>query len=387
MSIVENYAWLPDHHLPVAATLAHADEIIGQLAQILFDYQTHPEGIIQLREEPRTAHSEIVVAAVSPIPRKVPLLVADALVALRNAIEHTLFAEIEFRDGALGEKAAKTVEMPAARKYDDFDGWVKGRQKNGPASLQRGSELLRRIEALQPFHRTKDPHEHPLALLALHTNYSKHRAPAVTAVRLAAVYREDRTPPPLTDVERRPEVPLQVGEVIAEAPRGQQVPFALFPAIGINRPGTDRWPVLMKELDELATWVRTQAVPRLITGTNPLAPDLPPRYEIAIGSDDDRSALGAGSTLSAARLHSDRLSAAIVRRDMTETLGQMDDAPDEKQLAAWLATLSDQEMLARMDMLQATTTYERDVVLANVAVFESMRDDARRFAGLDGEPA
>lgn len=386
MGIDERYAWLPDHHLPVAATLAHADEIIGQIAQILFDYQSRPEGIFQLREVPMVTHSQTVVTAVSPIPRKVPLLVADALVALRNAIEHALFAEIEFRDGALGEKAAKTVEMPAARTYDDFDGWVNGRKKNGPPSLRRGSELLRRVEGLQPFHRTKAPQEHPLALLVLHTNYSKHRAPAVTAVRLAAIHREDRTPPSLADIERRPEVPLQVGEVIAETPRGQQIPVALFPTIGINRPGTERWPVLMKELDELATWVRTQAVPRLITGTDPPAPALPPRYEIVIGHDDDRSALSGGSTLSAAQLHSDRLSAAMVRRDMTETLGQMDNAPDEKQLMAWLDSLSDQEMLARMRMLKMTTTYEPDIVLANVAVLESMRDDARRFAGLDVEP-
>lgn len=386
MGIDERYAWLPDHQLPVAATLAHADEIIGQLADILFDYQSRPEGIFQLREVPMVTHSQTVVIVVSPIPRKVPLLVADALVALRNAIEHTLFAEIEFRDGALGEKAAKTVEMPAARTYEDFDSWIKGRQKNGPPSLQRGSELLRRIDGLQPFHRTVHPYEHPLALLALHTNHSKHRAPAVTTVRLAAIHREGRTPPSLADVERRPEVPLQVGDVIAETPRGQQSPVALFPTIGINRPGTERWPVLMKELDELATWVRTQAVPRLITGTDPPSPALPPRYEIAIGHDEDRSALGVGFTLSAAQLHSDRLSAAMVRRDMTETLGQMDDAPDEKQLAAWLASLSDKEILARMRMLKPTATYAPEIVLANVAVLESMRDDARRFAGLDGEP-
>ena len=114
-----------------------------------------------------------------------------------------------------------------------------------------------------------------LALLALHTNHSKHRAPAITAVRLAAIHREDRTPPSLADVERRPEVPLEVGEVIAETPLGMRVPVALFPTIEINRPRTQQWPVLMRELDELATWVRTQAIPRLITGAEPPSPALP----------------------------------------------------------------------------------------------------------------
>jgi len=376
------YSWLPDHHLAVGATLAHADELIAQIAGVLFEYQSQPDGIIQLREVPLVTHSQTVVTGMSPIPRKVPLLVADALVVLRNAIEHTLFAEIEHRDGVLNEPTAKIVEMPAALTYEKFEAWLKGRLRNGPPSLQRGNDLLRRIEGLQPFHRTRDPQNHPLALLALHTNHSKHRAPAVTAVRLAAIHREDRTPPSLSAVERRPEVPLQVGEVIAETPRGAQIPVALFPTIGINRPGTDRWPVLMKELDELAAWVRTQAVPRLITGIEPPTPALPPRYEISVGHEDERAALASGSTLSAAQLHSERLGAAMVRRDMVDTIGQMDDAPSAEQIAAWLESLSDQEVLGRMRQLKMTPTYEPGIVLSNVAVLEAMRDDAHRFAQL-----
>lgn len=378
-----SYAWLPDHHLGVAATLAHVDEVIAQVADILFDYQHQPEGIIHLREVPMVTHSQLIVVGMAPIPRKVPLLVADAMVALRNAIEHTLFAEIEHRDGALDEKAAKVVEMPAAQTYEAFEAWVKGRVKNGPPSLRQGSDLLKRIDGLQPLHRTKDPQNHPMALLALHTNHSKHRAPAITAVRLAAMYREDQMPRSMGDLDRRPEVPLQVGEVIAETPRGAQIPVALFPTIGINRPGTDRWPVLMKELEGLAIWVRTQAVPRLITGIEPPLPALPTRYEIAIGHDDERSALSAGSTVSAVQLHNDRLGAATVRRDMVETIGQMEDAPSAEQIATWLGSLSDQEMLARMRQLKVTHTYEPEIVLSNFAVLEAMRDDARRFAGLD----
>ncbi|WP_037180484.1 hypothetical protein [Rhodococcoides fascians] len=377
-----SYGWLPDHHLAVAATLAHADELIGEVASLLFDYQTQPEGIIQLREVPMITHSRTVVVSISPMPRKVVLLAADALVVLRNAIEHTVFAEVEYRDGTLDEKVAKVVEKPAAQTYDAFEAWVKGRAKNGPPSLQRGGELIKRIGRLQPFHRTISSHEHPMALLALHTNHSKHRTPAVTAVRLAAIHREDLTPPTLADVERRPEVPLQVGEVIAETPRGKRIPVALFPTIGINRPGTERWPVLVKELDELATWVRTQAVPRLITGIEPPAPTLPARYEISVGREDERSALPSGSATSAAQLHSDRLEAASARLDMVETIVQMDDAPSAAQISAWLKSLSDRELLARVRELRATATYEPEIVLSNFAALERMRDDARRFSRL-----
>lgn len=381
----QSYSWLPDHHLAVAATLAHADEIIGQVAEILFDYQTASEGIFQLREVPMVTHSRTVVDSISPIPRKVPLLVADALVVLRNAVEHTLFAEIQHRDGLLGKKEAKVVEMPAALSWKAFRLWVTSRAKNGPPSLQLGSELLKRIELLQPFHRTVKPEKHPMALLAAHTNHSKHRAPAVTAVRLAAVHREDRTPPPISDLERRPEVPLKVSDVIAETPWGQQIPVALFPTIGINRPGTDRWPVLMNELAYLAEWVRLQAVPRLITGSKPPTPALPPQYEISVGHSEERTALAQGTMLSSARIHSDRLAAAMVRRDLAEIVSHMEGAPSIERVSEWLESLSDQEVLARMDKLQATATYESQIMWSNFSVLESMCNDARRFEGLSVE--
>src|SRR5699024_2971527 len=103
------------------------------------------------------AFSQTVVERVAPIPRKVPLLVADALVALRAALEHALFAEIEFLEGApLVEKAARLVEMPASDSYEEFELWIKECARNGPVSLRAGSDLVRRIEGLQPLHRRAD---------------------------------------------------------------------------------------------------------------------------------------------------------------------------------------------------------------------------------------
>lgn len=109
------HCWLPDHQLGVAATLSHADELIGQVADLLFDYQNQPGGTFDLTEVPEGTFSKTVVERVAPIPRKVPLLVTNALVTLRAALEHALFAEVEFLDGSpLDEKAARLVEMPAS---------------------------------------------------------------------------------------------------------------------------------------------------------------------------------------------------------------------------------------------------------------------------------
>ena len=245
--------WLPERHLGVAATLSHADELIGQISDLLFVYQTQAGDVIGLAEVPAGKVSRTIVDRVAPIPRKVPLLVADALVALRAALEHVLFAEVEFLDGSpLDEKAAKLVDMPASETHDTFTAWVGKRAKNGPPSLRAGSELVKRIEGLQPLHRRNAPQLHPLARLVLHTNHSKHRTPAITAVRIAAMYQDDQRPHSVRELPLRPEEPVRVGDVIAETPIGTQVPVTLFPTIGINRPGTDRWPVLMTELDELA---------------------------------------------------------------------------------------------------------------------------------------
>lgn len=273
--------WLPDRHLRVVSTLTHADELIAQVGDLLFDYMTQPDGVIELKEVVRGSYSETTVVGLAPIARKIPLLVADALVALRAAVEHTLFAEVEFLSGmALDEKAARSIEMPAALSYDKYAEWVRNRQRNAPVAMARGTELLRRVEGLQPFHRNIRPELHPMARLALHTNHAKHRTPAVTAVRLVTIVRDDEVPLSRHDVRLEPEVPLRIGDVIARTPLGQHVPVALFPTVGVNRPGSDQWPILMHELSELASWVREQAVPRLVTGQDPPPEKIPARYEI-----------------------------------------------------------------------------------------------------------
>lgn len=372
--------WLPERHLGVAATLVHAEELIGQVGDLLFDYQAQADGVVGFREVPAGSFSQTVVDRVAPIPRKVPLLVADALVALRAALEHVLFAEVEFlEDAPLDEKAAKLVEMPASDTYEKFEDWKKKQFRNRPQSLRAGSDLVRRIDGLQPFHRLSDPQMHPLARLVLHTNHSKHRTPAITAVRLAAMYRDDQIPRSVRDLPPRPEEPLLVGTVISETPMGTRFPVTLFPTVGINRPGTDRWPMLMEELDEISHWVRTQAVPRLVTGTEPPEPALPTRYDITIGHQDECHAMSAGSTISATDRHKQRLGAASVRADMVDLIAQLDSSLNERQISAWLAQLTDEEVLGRMSMLKVTHTADPSVLLHNVEVLEALHEDAWAF--------
>jgi hypothetical protein len=140
--------------------------------------------------------------------------------------------------------------------------------------------------------------------------------------------RDDQKPRSLRDYSPLPEEPMCIGDIIAETPLGTKVPVTLFPTVGINRPGTDRWPVLIKELDEISGWVRTQAVPRLITGTEPPEPRLPARYEITIGHEDEHEAMSMGSTTTAVDRYQLRLGAASARIDLADLINRIDGSPD-----------------------------------------------------------
>ncbi len=337
---------------------------------------------MRLREELDGDTRHLVVDGVTPIPPKVPLLAADALNALRAAIEHTIYIEAEdVAGGSLDEKAARLVEMPAAQTDDSFTEWLKKRAKNGPAALRTGADLQRRIYDLQPLHRYSDPGAHPLARLVAYTNHSKHRTPAVTAVRIPVVSREDTRPRHPRDIPKRPEEPILPGQIVFSAPADQVVPVALFPTVGINLPGTARWPVLMNELSELAVWVRTQAIPRLITGIEPPKPDIPAWHEISQGYSDPRATIASGVGIAPAYdRNRDRLGAAHTRRDMAGNIADMPGAPSRPEVLAWLESLSDFEVLRRMRELVPSFDHDPDDMGHNWDILEKMRDDALAFA-------
>lgn len=93
--------------------------------------------------------------------------------------------------------------------------------------------------------------------------------------------------------------------MIAETLFGAQVPVSIFPTVGLNRLGSDRWPILMTELEEIS---------HSITGAEPPIPELPTRHDILMGHDDERGAVGAGSSITAVKRYQPRVGAARCRR-------------------------------------------------------------------------
>ena len=135
----------------------------------------------------------------------------------------------------------------------------------------------------------------------------------------------------------------------------------------------------MQELDEISHWVRTQAVPRLVTGLEPPEPPLPTRYEITVGHEDEYRAMAAGSRTSAADRHKQRLAAATARIGLVETIALVEGSPSVPEISAWLAQLTDVQVLDRQSRLQVTHTYDLDVMHRNLEVLERMRDEAVKF--------
>lgn len=374
--------WLPDRHLGVVATLAHADELISQISELVFDYVARSGEVFTIREEPNGLVSNAVVEQIAPMPRSLPLLAADAMVDLRAAIEHTLFTEVRFLNGGtLSDDQARTIEMPARNTHDDFAKWAKklAKSKQTPSAIAQGSELFRRIEGLQPLHEAIRPDLHPLALLALHTNHAKHRTPADVAVRLAAIVDENHPPRSSNDFKSGPEAPVRVGDVIAQTPLGERVSVSLFPGIGINRPGTEDWPFLMDELDQISRWVREQAIPRLITGGDPPPEKIPAGYEIKRGHDDEREAIGLGTSVTANEKASRRFGAESARPSLVDLLLPTSSNLTRETLTAWVDQLDDDAVTERVERLKGFVT-DSASMFENHKVVADLRDEALQFA-------
>lgn len=376
--LAARYDWLPDHQLHVAATLAHVDHTMDQALSLLHSYSE--QGPVTFAESTRGSRTEVRVKAVLPLPQAIPRLIADALTQLRAAVEHTLYAETEFLLGRpLTSEEAKSIEMPAFAEARLLDQWLKDRRRRKLPPLHAGTPLVDRITRLQPFER-KDSADHPMRLLAEHTNLAKHRTPAVAATRLGAVYpdnphRDLTVALPLT---LRPQpgdgLPLLPGDIVASAPQGERVVFSVVPTVSLQRPHTKVWNIAAHELQLLEEWVRTTAIPILVAGTRDV-PALPPQLDITIGHQDLRLELdGAGRTPAVSRA-TGKIAADAARRGLAELLAPTPSSPDAKTIRAWAASLDDEASVAHLKRLARVRT---DAAAATAA-YSALLAEARGY--------
>lgn len=351
-SPARDLTWLPDRHLSVAATLAHADDLIDHVCQLSYAYGAGDEtsGPIDLEEVPGPGVSYSTIRSVKPLPRAIALYTADALTTLRAAVEHVLYAEARHlikRDFTSIEE--RLVEMPARTKAEEFDRWVIDRtRKKAPSSLITGP-LLARVRELQPYHRKPDPLVHPLALLASHSNFAKHREAALAAAQVAFTVPDDAESG--VSIMPSPAGPAKPGDILAATPFGIQVPASIFSNVGIRRPDTGGWVILLKELGDIAAWVRTVAIPTLITGTADVDP-LPASLNTSESSSDERLTIAAGSWETAVERSSLRMAAFTARDDLGRLLTMHPEgAAHGSAITFWLESLGDRDVLDRAQQL------------------------------------
>jgi hypothetical protein len=349
-----DHAWVPDHQLHIAATLAHADQTLDRVIGIIHSYTAQEPLTLKNVVDGNRMHA--VVTAISPLPEVIPRLVADALTQLRAALEHAVYAEVEhFLPRSLTAQESRSLEMPASTTPADFESWLNHRHRRGLAPLQPNALLSQRIRSLQPFQR-QAPDQHPLKILVEYTNLAKHRRPAVAAARLGAVYPD--TPNPEFAVsqplERRPQPgsgrPLHVDDIIATGPRNKYIPFSIMTTVSLQRPHIGVWNIAIKELEYLEDWVRTTAIPIIITGGRDVTP-LPPQLDISTGHNNLRSELPNAGTMSAAERGGQRLQAAVARAGLAEMLVPLLASGMSETISAWLSTMTDDVVRERVDRL------------------------------------
>ncbi|GBF17486.1 hypothetical protein Br6_04892 [Rhodococcus sp. Br-6] len=347
--------WLPDHQSHVIGTLAHVDRLIEEVGRLLAGY---------LRPGPLTFASvvdghraHVVVKAIAPVPEAVPRCIADCLNQLRGALEHSLYAEVEHILGrTLVDEEVRAIEFPACTTETAFTSWLNHRVRRRLAPFQDGTELVNRIRRLQPFQR-RTPDDHPLRVLAEHTNAAKHRAPVVAMTRLGAVVPEVDHPDltvaiPLRSLHDRANggLPISLGDVIASGPRNVRIPVDIWPMFSVQRPHTGAWPIAMKELGWLETWIRTTAIPVLVAGTNDV-PELPPELDITVGYEDIRTALSSAGTTPAVERDRSRWVATAARSGLVEILTSWPNGAADDVIRQWVDTLGDDEVVQRVSML------------------------------------
>ncbi|MEV6644269.1 hypothetical protein [Amycolatopsis sp. NPDC051371] len=340
-----DFAWPPEHQVHAAYTLAHADTLIARVGEMLHDY--FERGPFTLENVAEGQVAMVRVKAVAPLPAAAARYAADAMTQLRAVIEHTIFAEVEYTLGRkLTDEEAKGIEMPAAVSEAKFVEWLNNGRRRRLPPLHEGEPLVDRLRLLQPYQRT-NVDNHPMRVLAEHTNLAKHRTPAVVAARLGSV-RLDRPEPSITTMVGGP---IHAGNILATGPADKRVPVTIWPEVSIQRPHTGSWHIVMKELGWLEEWVRATAIPHLIAGTRDVSP-LPVGLDITVGHDDLRAAVSAASGKPALKRSEWRIQAATARQGLTETLALHPLRVGPELIRAWLDGLEDDAVMIAADRLQ-----------------------------------
>lgn len=173
---------------------------------------------------------------------------------------------------------------------------------------------------------------------------------------------------------------MREGDVLASAPRGARIPFSVWPTVSLQRPHTGMWAIAANELELLEEWVRTVAIPILVTGRHEVSP-LPPHLDITVGHRDMRAALATAGRTPAVVRSRDRIAAATGRAGLVEFLAFFSERPEAETVRVWLDSLDDTQVVQHVLRLRTVSGRPRELIEAGGELIT----EARRYKERTGE--
>lgn len=115
--------------------------------------------------DPQTGWNRWVVANRLPMPALIPLIFGDYVGCLRASLDHLVAAIVRLE----GKTPTRAHQFPILHDQGEWG-------KRIPRALADvPSDVVERIEALQPYHHPEDPNRHRVAALNNFANADKHR--------------------------------------------------------------------------------------------------------------------------------------------------------------------------------------------------------------------
>lgn len=300
----DRLTWVPEGLEPVALRLARSDARAYEIGDLASKWSL--DGPLDFDQVRCGAQVQMTVKSVRPVPPEASLLFSEGVNHLRAAVDNVVWYLVEQEIGTMSGSLASVVSMPITESSEDMDKWT--RRRNKISAFSPGSQLGRRLRALQPF---IDVHSavpsmgealagilgtdvesaHPLRLLQAYSNADKHRSIRIAAARTFS----SSDGAPLAQQNLAPQE-LKVGDPVGPATTwGQVAIMETNTALMVRRPEPFfAWVNPVKELNAMRRHLSQVVIPILLTGLE-MPRGLPPKNDLQDNGQSSRERLSNGS--------------------------------------------------------------------------------------------
>lgn len=139
------------------------------------------------------------------------------------------------------------------------------------------------------------------------------------------------------------------------------------------------WAYLMSELAEASTWVREEAIPRLVTRGELPRERIPASYNIGRGHEDERLAVGSGTLTTADERVRLRHAAASARLSLVDVIVPTSGDLTREYVSEWLAQHDDGQVIQRVEKRRGFVS-DLGSMSENARIVAELGQEAQQFA-------